>query len=144
MEEAEGGSDPAGGAEGSNDPEGGAEGSNDPRGGAEEEAGSPDGTLGGYLETHHRPPAFEGEDGHPYTVSVEVERTANLPTPFSGYLVFPRWADTGLGVVDHLETATLFQGRTRGEVERDLTGLTLADVRRLLDEAIERRENGDD
>ena len=40
-----------------------------------------DTTLGGYLAVHGRPPAFEGPDGHPYTVSVEVERTADLRAP---------------------------------------------------------------
>ncbi|MGW8268722.1 MAG: hypothetical protein ACWGSQ_20320, partial [Longimicrobiales bacterium] len=58
---------------------------------------SADATLQGYLRAHHRPPAFEGLDGHPYTVSMEVEKTPNLAAPYSGYLVFPRWADTGAG-----------------------------------------------
>lgn len=50
----------------------------------------PDATLGGYLEVHNRPPAFEGEDGQPYTVSIEVEKSANLRAPWVAYLVFPR------------------------------------------------------
>ena len=108
------------------------------------DADSPDGTLGGYFSIHHRPPAFEGPDGSPYTVSVEVEKTANLLAPFSGYLVFPRWAETGLGVVDHLESPTLLKGRTRKEVQEGLTALSLAEVRTLLDEAIEKRNDGDD
>ena len=68
-----------------------------------------DGTLGGYLSHHSRPPAFEGDDGHPYTVSVEVEKMPDLASPFSGSLVFPRWADTGAGIVGHLETPLLYK-----------------------------------
>ena len=64
---------------------------------------SEDSTLGGYLRMHDRPPAFEGPDGHPYTVSIEVERTGDLVSPHHGYLVFPKWALTGVGIVGHLE-----------------------------------------
>ena len=104
----------------------------------------PDGTLGGYLTTHDRPPAFEGADGLPYTVSVEIEESSEPAAPFTGYLIFPRWAETGLGVVGHLETPTLLEGRTREEVEKGLTALTLAEVRGFLDEAIEKRNHEDD
>jgi hypothetical protein len=99
----------------------------------------PDATLGGYLRLHDRPPAFEGPDGYPYTVSMEVEKTPNLRAPFAGYLVFPRWAETGLGVVGHVETPILLERPTRQEVEADLGALTLTEVRVFLDEAIARR-----
>ena len=95
-----------------------------------------DGTLGGYLRLHHRPPAFLGSDGSPYTVSVEVERTADLRAPFSGYLVFPRWAETGVGILGHVETPFLRHGTTREQVEESLGALTLEDVNDLLEEAI--------
>ena len=102
--------------------------------------GSPtDGTLGGYLEHHQRSPAFQGSDGHPYTVSLEVERTANLLAPFSGFLVFPRWADTGVGIIGHLETPMLLDGQTQEDVESTLGALTLREVGNLLEEAIHRR-----
>ncbi|MBT8395367.1 MAG: hypothetical protein KJN92_00315 [Gemmatimonadetes bacterium] len=97
-----------------------------------------DGTLGGYLSYHNRPPAFEGEDGHPYTVSVEVEKVPDLTSPFSGYLVFPRWADTGAGIVGHLETPLLFHGTTREGVIEQLEALTLLEVNDLLRQAIQR------
>ncbi|MFC1660055.1 hypothetical protein ACFL3S_01135 [Gemmatimonadota bacterium] len=103
-----------------------------------------DGTLGGYARLHNRPPAFEGPDGCPYTVSVEVEKTPNLRAPFSGFLVFPRWADSGLGVVGHVETPILLEGRTRSEVEESLGALTLVKVRSLLNEAVERRKSGEE
>jgi len=95
-----------------------------------------DGTLGGYLEHHRRPPGFEASDGHPYTVSLEVEKTPNLLEPFSGFLVFPRWADTGVGIIGHLETAMLRHGKSREEVESALGALTLSEVSSLLEEAI--------
>ena len=95
-----------------------------------------DGTLGGYLRHHNRPPGFEASDGYPYTVSVEVEKTPNLLEPFSGFLVFPRWADTGVGIIGHLETAMLRHGKSREDVESALGALTLLEVNRLLEEAI--------
>lgn len=100
-----------------------------------------DGTLGGYMRMHDRPPAYEGPDGHPYTVSVEVEKTPNLKTPYSGYLVFPRWAQNGVGIVGHVETPTLAEGTSREAVVEVLGGRSLQDVQDLLFEAI--RERGE-
>lgn len=99
-----------------------------------------DGTLGGYLGRHNRPPSFEGPDGYPYTVSLEVEKTPNLQAPCYGYLVFPRWAETGTGIVGHLETPVLLQGRSREEVMAQLETLTLLEVNTLLRDAIMRRQ----
>jgi hypothetical protein len=99
-----------------------------------------DATLGGYFRVHNRPPAYDGPDGHPYTVSVEVERTSNLRNPFSGYLVFPRWAQSGVGVVGHVETPTLVECASEDEATRVLGEMSLLEVQRLLVEAIERRE----
>ena len=99
----------------------------------------PDSTLGGYLAVHDRPPAFAGLDRQPYTVSVEVEKRANLRAPWIAYLVFPCWAETGLGIVGHVETPVLWEGRAHAEVE-ELVGQTpLTRVKELLDEAIRRR-----
>lgn len=98
--------------------------------------GTPDATLGGYVREHSRPPAFEGADGEPYTVSIEVTKTGNLMAPYEGYLVFPRWAATGLGVVDHVETPTLLTGSNQEEVAGRLANLPLVQVKVLLDQAI--------
>ena len=92
-----------------------------------------DATLGGYVATHGRPPAFEGADGSPYTVSVETERTPDLSSPVAGYLVFPRWADNGMGVVGHAETPLLWWGATRDEVRTQANAMTLMQVKRILD-----------
>jgi hypothetical protein len=102
--------------------------------------GADDATLGGYFRVHERPPGFEGIDGHPYTVSIEVERTPDLRTPFEGYLVFLRWATTGLGVVGHLETPTLWRGRSEEEVLDAAGGEPLERVKGWLDQAVEAKE----
>ena len=99
-------------------------------------------TLGGYFETHNRPPAFEGADGHPYTVSVEVEKTPNLRAPWVGFLVFPRWAATGVGITGHVETPILWEGTARDDVLAEAGETPLLRVKALLDEAI-RRKAGD-
>ena len=102
-----------------------------------------DATLGGYLRVHERPPAFEGSDGQPYSVSIEIERTPNLVRPFIGYLVFPRWAETGVGIVGHVETPVLWEGTTQAEVA-DLAGQTpLLRVKEHLDRAIEAKADTD-
>jgi hypothetical protein len=98
-----------------------------------------DTTLGGYFRVHDRPPAFEGSDGHPYTVSVETEKTANLVAPYAGFLVFPRWAQTGVGIVGHVETGTLVESTTEEEATESMGRLTLHDVQDLLERAIVRR-----
>ena len=97
-----------------------------------------DSTLRGYFSEHNRPPAFQGSDGHPYTVSIEIEKTPNLLTPFSAYLIFPRWAESGVGIVGHVETPTLFEGSNREKAEEALGSMTLFQVQDLLEEAIRR------
>ena len=98
-----------------------------------------DSTLGGYLRLHSRPPAFEGSDRHPYTVSIEVEQTGNLRAPYSGYLVFPRWAETGVGIVGHVETSILVEARSAPRATQDLESLTLYEVKDQLEKAIIRQ-----
>lgn len=109
---------------------------------AEPEKTTEDVTLGGYIEVHNRPPAYDGSDGHPYTVSIEIERGANLRSPYAGFLVFPRWATTGVGIVGHVETPILFERATEEQVRTALGALSLHEVQDLLSEAIRRREEG--
>jgi hypothetical protein len=104
----------------------------------ERDSTADDATLGGYFRVHDRPPAYDGPDGHPYTVSVEVEKTANLRAPYSGYLVFPRWAQTGVGIVGHVETPTLVEGPSVEHVQTEIGAMNLLEVQRLLEEAIAR------
>ncbi|RMH19454.1 MAG: hypothetical protein D6701_05020 [Gemmatimonadetes bacterium] len=97
-----------------------------------------DATLGGYFTVHSRPPAFEGADGHPYTVSLEVEGDPEDPSaPYVGYLVFPRWAATGLGIVGHVQTDVLVRAAGRDQVLEALGRLPLDRVKELLDRAVE-------
>jgi hypothetical protein len=98
--------------------------------------GAEDASLGGYFREHSRPPGFEGLDKQPYTVSLEAEQAPSLSTPYEGYLVFPRWAETGLGVVGHLETSTLLGGTSAQDVLDRLGEIPLRRVKELLDEAI--------
>ncbi|MDA0329697.1 MAG: hypothetical protein O2958_11890 [Gemmatimonadetes bacterium] len=102
--------------------------------------GEDDTTLGGYFRVHDRPPAYEGSDGHPYTVSVETERTANLRNPVAGYLVFPRWAQNGVGIVGHVETPTLVECNSPEQATERLGLKTLLEVQHLLEEAIQRQQ----
>lgn len=99
-----------------------------------------DATLGGYFDVHDRPPAFEGPDGHPYTVSPEIEKTGDLLAPYHGYLVFPKWAETGVGIVGHVESPTLAATRSREEAEEALRALSLVDVQAALDRAVAEAE----
>lgn len=101
--------------------------------------GTEDATLGGYFRTHNRPPAFEGLDGQPYTVSIEVERTPDLRAPWHGFLVFPRWAETGVGITGHVETPILWKGSSQEDVIRDAGSTSLFRVKELLDDAIRRK-----
>ena len=107
------------------------------------ETDAPDATLGGYLKVHDRPPAFEGSDGQPYTVSIEIESVSSLLAPYVVYLVFPRWAETGLGIVGHVETPVLGEGKGRDEVRSQAEELPLGEVKRLLDEAILHKDGQD-
>jgi hypothetical protein len=71
---------------------------------------------------------------------METENTPDLWAPVVGYLVFPKWATNGVGIVGHVETATLVRGSTREGVVRDLGNLPLARVKALLDDAIRRKD----
>ena len=104
---------------------------------------APDETLGGYQEVHTRSPAFEGSDGQPYTVSIEVESVGDPRAPFVAYLVFPRWAESGLGIVGHLETPVLCKAKSRDEAHKAVDDLPLLEVKRLLEEAISRKSHED-
>lgn len=98
-----------------------------------------DGTLGGYIEKHERVPAFEGVDGQPYTVDVDVEETGGDPA-FAAFLIFVRWAATGAGIMDHVESGTMADGRTADEARQRALDLTLYEVRAELDAAIQRKQ----
>lgn len=96
-------------------------------------------SLGGYIEVHDRVPAFEGSDGQPYTVDVDVESTGEAERPYVAFLVFIRWAATGAGIMDHTESGDVATGSTEAEARSGALELSLYEVKAELDAAIERR-----
>lgn len=106
-----------------------------------EDPGGADGTLGGYFAVHGRPPAFEGSDGEPYTVAVDVEETDDPDRPYVAFFLFLRWARTGAGIMGHLESGDIAVGATEGEARERALALSLFEVRAELDRAIARRRH---
>jgi hypothetical protein len=104
------------------------------------DATPPDLTLRGYIERHDRPPAFEGADGQPYTVAVDTaEEAGDAARPFVAFLVFVRWAETGAGIMGHVESGDVARGATADAAQQAALDLSLYDVKTELDAAIERR-----
>ena len=97
-------------------------------------------TLGGYIEKHNRPPAFEGADGQPYTVDIDTEATNDPQRPFAAFFVFLRWAGTGAGIMEHVETADVAHGGTESEARAAALELSLYEVKEELDQAIRRKK----
>jgi hypothetical protein len=106
---------------------------------AEPPADAPDRTLGGYHRVHGRVPAFEGSDGQPYTVDIDVEETDDPERPWVAFIVFLRWAATGAGIMDHVESGDIAAGKDADEARRNALDLSLFEVRAELDRAIERK-----
>jgi hypothetical protein len=96
-------------------------------------------TLGGYIDVHNRVPAFEGSDGQPYTVDLDVEETGDPDRPYVAFLVFIRWAATGAGIMDHTESGDIATGRTESDARHAALELSLYEVKAELDAAIARR-----
>jgi hypothetical protein len=101
---------------------------------------APDLTLAGYIELHNRVPAFEGTDGQPYTVDIDVEESGDGEQPWVAFLVFLRWAETGAGIMDHIESGDVARGASAEEARQNALELSLYEVRAELDAAIERRQ----
>jgi hypothetical protein len=97
-------------------------------------------TLGGYLDKHSRVPAFEGADGQPYTVDVDVEEQPDEEQPFAAFLVFIRWAETGAGIMNHVESGDVARGDTEADARRAALELSLYEIKAELDAAIARRK----
>ncbi|MBI4502479.1 MAG: hypothetical protein HY700_15125 [Gemmatimonadetes bacterium] len=100
-----------------------------------------DSTLGGYFETHQRPPAFEGTDGRAYSVAVYVEETDSPGGGFGAALLFVRWTTAGTEPEGHLETEYLAFGNTPVEAEQRIRALTLHQVKEQLDRVVAGAEN---
>lgn len=100
-----------------------------------------DATLAGYVAMHDRPPAFEGVDGQAYTVDIDTEATNDPDRPFAAFFVFVRWAATGAGIMDHVETGDVATGPSEDAAREAAMELTLYEVKAELDAAIERKRN---
>jgi hypothetical protein len=104
-----------------------------------EAAPAADLTLGGYIELHDRVPAFEGGDGMPYTVDVDVVPADGDGRRFAAFLIFIRWAATGAGIMDHVESGDVAWGDDEESARQAAYDLSLYEVRAELDAAIARR-----
>lgn len=99
---------------------------------------SDDSTFGGYLRIHARPPAFSGSDGAAYSASPYVAEEPDAIGRFGAAVLFVRWSDAGERPVGHVESPYVAFGASPQEAEAGVLALTLHDLKRLLDEAIER------
>ncbi len=106
--------------------------------------GADESTLAGYFAIHGRSPGFTGKDEMPYTVAVESERVEGEDEGWVAYLVFLRWAANSTAIMGHIDSADLGRGKTEAEARDVLGKLSLQEVKRLLDEAIDRRGDFDD
>ena len=98
-----------------------------------------DSTLGGYLELHQRPPAFEGSDGEAYSAAIYVDDTPRPDGRFGASLLFVRWGSDGDHPVGHVESEDLALAPSREAAAAAVRALSLWDVKRQLEAALERR-----
>ena len=96
-----------------------------------------DSTLGGYLEVHSRPPAFEGSDGRAYTVDILVDEEPESDGSYGAALLFVRWARDGAKPDGHVETDCLIRAGSADKVRAALKGVTLQQVKQHLDRMLE-------
>ncbi len=95
-------------------------------------------TLGGYLATHERAPAFGGSDGAAYSVAMWIDDHPDPRGRYGGALLFIRWTPSGDTTTGHLESDYLAWGRTPDETRDRLGALSLYDVKSHLDQLIAR------
>jgi hypothetical protein len=88
---------------------------------------------------HARPPAFEGADGHAWSVEVLTDETGEPEAPWGAYLFFLRWGRGEPEADAHLETEFLVRGGSEATVRRELGGMSLHVVKATLDGLIRRR-----
>ncbi len=97
-----------------------------------------DSTLGGYVDMHSRPPAFEGRDGRAYSVAIYVDDAPGADGRFGAALLFVRWTAEGDRPEGHVESDYLAFAASAREAEAAVRALSLWDVKAQLDSAIER------
>ena len=98
-------------------------------------------TIGGYAAVHDRPAAFEGSDGFSYSVELMTEATGEAEAAWGGFILFVRWSRVGAQSPEgHLESDYLVHADTEADARVQLGAISLAAVKTLLDELIERHE----
>ncbi len=95
-------------------------------------------TLAGYQSVHGRAPAFEGSDGHPYSVGVFSDDDPAPDGSYGAALLFIRWSRDNQPE-GHLETDYLARARDAADAEAVLGRLTLGQVKDHLEQLIARR-----
>ena len=102
-------------------------------------------TIGGYAAVHARPAAFEGSDGFSYSVEIMAEEAAAPDVgPWAAFFLFVKWARLGAQSPEgHLESEYLAYGATEADARERLGRTSLDDVKRLLDELIDERQQGE-
>lgn len=103
-----------------------------------------DTTLGGYLATHQRPPAFGAPDGRAYSVAVFVGDEPDDAGRYGAALLFVRWSDAGDLPDGHVETDYVAYGGSPAEAEQRAHALSLHDVKSHLDRAVHARQQEHD
>ncbi len=96
-----------------------------------------DETLGGYLELHACPPAFEGIDGRSYTADAWVDEEPGADGSYGASIIFVRWTSDGGRPDGHLETGCLASADSPEAVRAVVLGMTLHELKRHLDRLIE-------
>lgn len=91
------------------------------------------------MAVHARPAAFDGVDGHAYSVDILTDRTGNAETPWGAYLFFVKWGKGEPEVAGHMETDFLATGQHEGLVKRQVGAMPLASVKATLDGLIRSR-----
>ncbi len=92
-------------------------------------------TLAGYQAVHGRAPAFEGSDGHPYSVGVLSDDDPAPDGSYGAALLFIRWSRDNQPE-GHLETDYLARATDAADAEAALGRLTLAQVKSHLEQLI--------
>jgi len=95
-----------------------------------------DETLGGYVETHHSPPAFLGPDGLSYSAEVYIDEEAQTNGRFGAAVLFIRWSESGSQPEGHLETGYVAHGDTREVAKSIAERLTLFEIKEHLDRLV--------
>ena len=105
-----------------------------------ERADPPDGSLGGYVTKHARPPAFEGSDGQAYSVDVYIVEDDSAAARYAAALLFVQWSADGVEPVGHLETDYLAASDRRADVKKALYELPLHEVKDHLERLIGKKK----